>query len=75
MAMQWSKIEPLFLSAIFALVGWIAYEVVHQKADIAVVKEKISAVQLDITEIKTDIHKMLIADVDNNDTKFVVKFD
>ena len=69
----WSKIEPLFLTAIFALVGWVAYEVVHHKADIAVVKEKISAVQLDITEIKTDIHKMATVNVDNTDVKFIVK--
>ncbi len=66
MTKHWTKIEPIFLSAVLMLVGWICFETVNHKTDIAVVKEKVNTIQEDISEIKTDIHKMATAAIEDN---------
>ena len=66
MTKHWTKIEPIFLSAVLMLVGWICFETVNHKTDIAVVKEKVNTIQQDISEIKTDIHKMATAVIEDN---------
>ena len=63
MTKHWTKIEPIFLSAVLMLVGWICFETVNHKTDIAVVKEKVNTIQADISEIKNDIHKMATASI------------
>ena len=45
MTKHWTKIEPIFLSAVLMLVGWICFETVNHKTDIAVVKEKVNTIQ------------------------------
>jgi hypothetical protein len=66
MTEHWKIIEPIFLSAVLMLVGWICFETVNHKTDIAVVKEKVNTIQADISEIKTDIHKMATANIIEN---------
>ena len=66
MTKHWTKIEPIFLSAVLMFVGWICFETVNHKTDIAVVKEKVNTIQQDISEIKTDIHKMATASIEDN---------
>ena len=66
MTEHWKIIEPIFLSAVLMLVGWICFETVNHKTDIAVVKEKVNTIQSDISEIKTDIHKMATANIIEN---------
>ena len=58
MTKHWTKIEPIFLSAVLMLVGWICFETVNHKTDIAVVKEKVNTIQQDISEIQTSTSRI-----------------
>ena len=73
MTKHWTKIEPIFLSAVLALVGWMSLETVSHKTDIAVVKEKVSSIQEDIAMIRKDIHTLVTATIKNEKVDFIVK--
>ena len=73
MTRHWTKIEPIFLTAVLALVGWMSLETVSHKTDIAVVNEKVSSIQEDIAMIRKDIHTLATATNKNEKVDFIVK--
>lgn len=60
---HWKILEPILLSAVLMLMGWICFETVNHKTDIAVVKEKVVTIQKDIETIKKDIHTLTTVNI------------
>ncbi len=51
----------------------MSLEVVTHKSDIAVINERISSIQTDISTIKEDLHTLVTAKINNNEVEFIVK--
>ena len=56
---HWPKVEAAFLSSILALVIWMTNGIISHETAIAVLSERVKTIQVDIKDMKDDIHSLL----------------
>ena len=56
---HWPKVEAAFLSSILALVLWMTTGIISHETAIAVLSERVKTIQVDIKDMKDDIHSLL----------------
>jgi ribosomal protein S15P/S13E len=56
---HWPKVEAAFLSSILALVIWMTSGIISHETSIAVLTERVKTIQVDIKEMKNDIHSLI----------------
>jgi len=61
---HWPKVEAAFLSSILALVIWMTSGIISHETSIAVLTERVKTIQVDIKNMKDNIH-LLIAQKKN----------
>ena len=56
---HWPKVEAAFLSSILALVIWMTNGIISHETSIAVLTERVKTIQVDIKDMKNDIHSLI----------------
>ena len=56
---HWPKVEAAFLSSILALVIWMTNGIISHETAIAVLSERVKTIQVDIKDLKNDIHSLI----------------
>jgi pyruvate-formate lyase-activating enzyme len=56
---HWPKVEAAFLSSILALVIWMTNGIISHETAIAVLSERVKTIQVDIKDMKDDIHSLI----------------
>ena len=56
---HWPKVEAAFLSSILALVLWMTTGIISHETAIAVLTERVKTIQVDIKDMKNDIHSLI----------------
>ena len=56
---HWPKDEAALLSSILALVLWMTTGIISHETAIAVLTERVKTIQVDIKDMKNDIHSLI----------------
>ena len=56
---HWPKVEAALLSSILAFVLWMTTGIISHETAIAVLTERVKTIQVDIKDMKNDIHSLI----------------